>query len=252
MPDRHDAQLAGVHCAYPQRGELSAERMSSDDPYQVELLNVPDYKQGEFDGLCTYYTGAMMLATLFPAYAAYFGQSRTTTTSKRMSGDPIIENHPGNTDHRKVLARWLYRGEWIETMVEILNSIMESDHHRETEFEYYGRNRVDAAFHDICSSVDVGLPIMLGWEAKDYGCHAVLVVGYWRGRENWLITNDPGGNIEVSWNSLKEQQKRRFEVGLCTHHVGPRPMKRVTAKQEGTPTIYSWNTKRQEYEAVRY
>ena len=227
--------------------------MSSDDPYQVELLNVPDYKQGAFDHMCTYCTGAMMLATLFPADAGYFGQSRTTRAVRRMSSDPIITNYPKNMDDRHVLARWFYGGEWIETMVQILNSIMRSDPNREAEFEYLKGNRAgDRSFRRIVSSVDEGLPVMLGWDAEDYGCHAVLVRGYKRGKEDWLITNDPGGGGEINWNSLKVQQDRRFEFGLCMHHVGPRPMKRTTTQPEEIPTIRSWNTEEQKYEKVRH
>lgn len=225
--------------------------MSSEDPYCVELLNVPDYKQGEFDSLCTYYTGAMMLAALFPADAAYFGVSQERAT-KRMSLDPIIKNY-SKEDHRHVLARWFYRGEWIEKMVRILNTIMHDADHADcyTEFDYRkGNPGSDRTFRRIVASVNDGLPVMLGWDAEDYGCHAVLVTGYRRSREDWLITNDPGGGVEISWNSLKHQQDRRFEVGLCTQHDGSRPMKRTTAKHGEIPTVCQWSTRTQEYEAV--
>ena len=67
----------------------------------------------------------------------------------------------------------------------------------------------------IVGSIDEGLPVMLGWNTEDYGCHAVLVTGYWIGKEKWLKTADPGGGTEVSWNSVKAQQKGNglFEVG---------------------------------------
>ena len=167
------------------------EHRTSGDPYRVELLNVPDYQQGEFDSLCTYYTGAMMLATLFPVYAAAFGSSGERTT-KRMSNDPIIRNY-SNEDHRRILARWFYLGEWIEKLVEILNATMESDG-RETEFAYRkGNPSSDSTLRTIVESINDGLPVMLGWNAEDYGCHAVLVTGYMMGKEEWLITNDPAG-----------------------------------------------------------
>ena len=222
--------------------------MTSRDPYCVELLNLPDYKQGEFDNLCTYYTGAMMLATLFPVYAAHFGSSGERTT-KRMSKDPIIGNY-SKADHRHVLAKWFYRGEWIGELVKILNAVMKGDG-RETEFAYRrGNPSSDSTLRTIVESINEGLPVMLGWSAKDYGCHAVLVTGYMMGKEEWLITNDPGGgNREIGWNSLRTQQDRRFEVGLCTYHVGPRPMKCTTARQGETQTILQWS-KDGEYEVL--
>lgn len=227
--------------------------MSSDDPYCVELLNVPDYKQGGLDRLCTYYTGAMMLATLFPALAAFFGEPKGERTTKRMSLDPIIR-HYSNEDHRLVLARWFYFGEWIKKLVAILNAIVDGMEGpaRDTEFEYLrGNPGSDRTFHRIVESVNEGLPVMLGWDAEDYGCHAVLVTGYRRGKEDWLITNDPGGGDEINWNSLKMQQGRRFEVGLCADHAGLRPMKRITAVQGETPTVHQWRTKTREYKVLQ-
>ena len=223
--------------------------MSSREPYRVELLNTPDYKQGESDSLCTYYTGAMMLATLYPAYVAAFGSSGTTEkTTKNVSNDPIITTY-SNQDHRHILARWFYFGEWIENMVRILNAIMKADH-PETRFEFRkGNPSSDQTLYRIVESINERLPVMLGWDAEDYGCHAVLVTGYMMGKEEWLITNDPsGGSREISWNSLKSQQDRRFEVGLRIRHVGPRPMKRTTAKHGESPAIYQW-TKAEKYES---
>ena len=229
--------------------------MSDDDPYQAELLNVPHYEQGAFDSLCTYYTGAMMLAALYPAFAVRFGQAKKTkvkTITKRMSDDPIISNY-SNEEHPRILARWFYHGEWIEKLVSTLNAIMERDPVADahTEFEYrQGNPSSDNTFRRIAESINDGLPVMLGWDAEDYGCHAVLVTGYRKGREDWLITNDPGGGGEVSWNSLKAQQGRRFEVGLCTSHCGLRPMKRTTVKQGEVPIIGQWSTSAQKYEAI--
>ena len=108
-------------------------------------------------------------------------------------------------------------------------------------------DRRERTFDDtIVGSIDIGLPVMLGWNTEDYGCHAVLVTGYWIGGEKWLTIRDPGGSTEVSWNSLKAQQKGngKFEVGLCSEHTGPRPMKSVT-EGEG-PVVYQW-TPRQKY-----
>lgn len=213
----------------------------------VELLNVPRYGQGAFDSLCAYYTGAMMLATLFPEYAVEFGKAMPRAT-KYMSLDPLIREY-GSEDNRKVLARWFYHGESIEKVVRILNANMGllSD---ATRFTYMEMDRRERTFDDtIVRSVDEGLPVMLGWNTEDYGCHAVLVTGYWIGKEKWLKTADPGGATEVSWNSVKAQQKGNglFEVGLCTRHAGPRPLKSVT--KDEAPVVYQW-TPQQEYVAL--
>lgn len=215
---------------------------------EVELLNVPLYEQGTFDGLCAYYTGAMMLATLFPQFAVEFGMMKTKTSAKHMSRDPLIMEHGGDDDDRKVLAKWYYLGENIKKVVGILNTNMER-RDTATRFEYKDRDRKDGTLNDIVDDIDQGLPVMLGWNTPDNGCHAVLVSGYWFGKEKWLTVNDPGGNTEFSWDSLKAQQKRRgkFEVGRCIRHFGPRPMKSVTDGK--TSTVYQW-TPEQTYVSV--
>ena len=215
---------------------------------EVELLNVPWYEQGTFDGLCAYYTGAMMLATLFPEYAVEFGRAKSRTT-KYMSLDPLISMY-GNEDHRIVLARWHHHGETIKKVVDILNSNMENQS-ESTRFEFVDMDRRERTFDEtIVNSIDDGLPVMLGWDTEDYGCHAVLVTGYWVGKEKWLTINDPGGSSNVNWNSLKAQQKGngKFEMGLCQFHLGPRPMKAVT--ENDAPVVYLW-TPNQEWVGVK-
>ena len=153
--------------------------------------------------------------------------------------DPFIA-HYGWEDNRRVLARWFYHGEDIEKVVKILNSIMSFDEAK-TRFECVELTRHDRTFDTtIVDSIDEGLPVMLGWNTEDYGCHAVLVTGYWIGKEKWLTIRAPAGSEEVSWNSLKAQQDGRgkFEVGFCMRHLGPRPMKSVT--KDETPVVYQW------------
>ena len=213
----------------------------------VELLNVPMYGQGMFDGLCAYYTGAMMLATLFPEYAGEFGRA-TSKAVKSMSRDPLIRNY-GAKDDRVALAKWFHHGETIDTVVQLLNRLMKWEE-VSTRFKCDPMDRRDRTFDWVARSVNEGLPVMLGWNTEDYGCHAVLATGYWIGREKWLMVNDPSGSNEaVSWNSLKAQQKGkgRFEVGYVDEHKGPRPMKSVTEDQ--LPVIYQWMPK-QRYERV--
>jgi len=190
----------------------------------------------------------MMLATLFPEYAVEFGRARPKAT-KYMSLDPLIQEY-GSEDDRRTLAKWFYHGESIEKVVKILNANMEKQN-EPTSFEFVHMDRKERTFDDtIVSSIDEGLPVMLGWNTKDYGCHAVLVTGYWLGKEKWLTVSDPGGSTEVSWNSLKAQQERNglFEFGLCREHLGPRPMKAVT--EDGAPVVYQW-TPEQEYVRVK-
>ena len=212
----------------------------------MNLLNVPRWNQGEFDGLCAYYTGAMMLATLFPEYEAEFGRA-TKKAVRSMSRDPLFRNY-GDEDDRTVVARWFHHGENIEMVVTILNRNMRFEG-VSTRFDYLEMDLRNRPFDRIVSSIDAGLPVILGWDTEDYGCHAVLVTGYWIGREKWLTVNDPGGvHDPVSWDSLKAQRTgSKFEVGVCHKHVGPRPMKSV---MEGhMPVVHQW-TPQQKYERV--
>ena len=198
----------------------------------VELLNVPCYRQGTFDSLCAYYTGAMMLSALFPQYGTQFGEAARQRTTKNVSDDPLVKHHPNNKDDRLALARWFYMGEWIETVTKILNNIMEADGIN-TTFECQKKGAHPSTFSKtIAGSIDLGLPVMLGWATEDYGDHAALVTGYWEGAEKWLILNDPGGMTEISWDSLKSQKKGKLDIGLCkpsTFH-GARPMKWTSSR----------------------
>ncbi|MCY4015358.1 MAG: hypothetical protein OXG82_21930 [Gammaproteobacteria bacterium] len=208
----------------------------------VELLNVPLYSQGTFDGLCVYYTGAMMLATLFPEYASEFGRANPKAV-RLMSYDPLIREYPerGQQDHRRTLARWFYHGESIATVVDIINQNVRRPG-LSTYFEFVELDRREQTFdNEIVGNIEVGLPVMLGWNTKDYGSHAVLVTGYWIGKEKWLTVNDPSGDTNVSWNSLKAQQEGmgKFEVGFCREHRGPRPMKSIQTSGSA-PVVYQW------------
>ena len=209
---------------------------------RVELLNVPIYRQGSFDNLCAYYTGAMMLSALFPEYTRSFGETARERATKKLSDDPLIKNF-GGKDHRKILAKWYYQGEYISNVTQVLNRIMSSDS-RGTKFTFQSRNAVDGTFHNvIAGSIDLGLPVMFGWSTPDYGDHAVLITGYWEGQEKWLLINDPAGDThQISWDSLREQKKERFEVGLCDpdSHTGYRPLKRTEATPGYTPVIERW------------
>lgn len=216
----------------------------------VKLLNVPCYRQGTFDGLCAYYTAAMMLSALFPEFAWRFGEAKGERTTKRLSDDPLIKNY-SNEDHRLILARWFYMGEYVKTATDILNKTMQSESKR-TKFIFERKTAHDSTFRKlIAGSINDGLPVMLGWSTPDYGNHAVLVTGYWEGHERWLLVNDPGsGADQISWDSLMQQKREKFEVGLCdpeSHH-GYRPMK--SEEHDGSAATFSRWTSRGEYNLV--
>ena len=212
---------------------------------RVELLNVPSYRQGTFDGLCTYYTAAMMLSALFPEYTRNFGAAARRNANKNMSNDPLIKNY-GDGDHKTILARWYYHGETVSKATAILNKTMRSDG-KSTRFSCQLETAHSNTFHDvIAGSINDGLPVMLGWCTPDYGNHAVLISGYWEGSERWLLINDPGDDAyQISWDSLTQQKKKKFEVGLCKPktHTGYRPLKTYEDAQGSSTTVYRWTSK---------
>ena len=214
---------------------------------RAELLNIPCYQQGHFDGLCAYYTGAMMLAALYPRFAREFGElTRRPSGRGHRVDDPLIRLYKGNyrkrgvgSDDRYVLARWYYEGEYLKTVTTILNRVMREAGYR-TRFSCENETAHDNTFRNIASSIDEGLPVMLGWSTEDFGNHAVLVIGYWHGKSDWFLINDPGGEQQVCWQNLKRDKQENFEVVMCNpeKHSGPRPDKVVTERDE--ETIYRW------------
>ena len=138
-----------------------------------------------------------------------------------------------------MLARWYYEGEYLKTVTKILNRIMKEDGYR-TRFVFHEETAHDNTFHNIASSIDEGLPVMLSWSTQDFGNHAVLVKGYWHGKNDWFLINDPSGEQQVSWQDLKRDKNQNFEVVTCDpdKHKGPRPDKVVT--EDGVETIYRW------------
>ena len=215
----------------------------------VELLNVPHYRQGEFDSLCTYYVAAMLLVSLFPEEAWQFGESRRARSTKRVSDDPLILNYGSmeNDDDRKVLARWFYQGENVSKVTSILNRLMKQQQ-RTTRLYYTMESAQNIATYEdiIVGAINDGFPVMLGWSTPDYGDHAVLVTGYWENKEKWLLINDPGtDDQQISWDSIRHQVKYRrnskLEVARCKPHThdGYRPMKSVTENDQ--TTICRWS-----------
>ena len=100
----------------------------------VQLLNVSQYRQGEFDGLCVYYVGAMMLSSLYPRYSEQFGDLARKKGTRNRADDPLIRYYDGEyrearpgLDDRYVLARWFFEGETVNALCSTLNNIMEAD-----------------------------------------------------------------------------------------------------------------------------
>ena len=215
----------------------------------VELLNVPYYTQGSFDGLCAYYSGLMMMATLIPELTTKFGKTGERAT-KYMFRDPLIAEQTAiSDDHRQILASWFINGEYISELVRKLNKITKSHHlNSYIAFKHQVKNCTISTYNFIKSQIDDGLPVILGFDTEDYGSHAVLVKGYWIGKEKWLISNDPGGYGEYNWKSLSNQTRTRTKSGksrigtidlaFCTKHIGPRPMKSII--QGEIQTVYQW------------
>lgn len=187
----------------------------------------------------------MMLVSLFPEYESKFGRLRGVNLVTRGSNDPIFSNHRGR-DLQKVLATWFYKGEYVTESTRTLNRLMvERTDNTTTSFDCLSKTKRDSTFNMIVDSIDVGLPVMMGLSTPDYGDHTVLIRGYWEGKEKWLLINDPGvGETEVSWDSLKNQKKGKFEIGICkpNTHRGYRPMKRITrgSDERQRTTIERW------------
>ena len=217
---------------------------------QVELLNIPHYQQGDFDGLCSYYAGAMMLASLYPRFSVEFGELHAKRGRRNKAVDPIIQHFSGEyrdekpgKDDRYVLARWFYDGVYIKEVGDTLNRIMKHDSNT-TRFRYKERKVNKGTFGVISRSIDKGLPVLIGWETNDYGNHAVLVKGYWYGDDDWLLLNDPGGETRMSFQVLHQAVNAKIDVLDCDPctHSGPRPDKAVHST-DGAMEIQRWKAK---------
>ena len=213
-----------------------------DNLERVRLMNVPHYKQGDWDGLCVYYSGAMMIAALYPKLESWFGWAESFSNGQYRIEDPLISNYVGTAKrgksssksqkHRNILARWFYLGEDMINLVRTMNNVVEKEDF-DTRFEVREETAHDNTFTEITRSIDDGLPVILSWDTEDFGCHAVVVVGYKLGQQRWFLLNDPGGSQQISWENLKGTKLSNFEVIECTNHLGPRPDK-LTVLKDGT------------------
>ena len=224
----------------------------------VKLLNIPAYTQGTHDSLCAYYAGAMMLTAFYPYREVDFGE---------MVDDPMISNYVGNYSRgnakskkqklRNILSRWYFGGENLDAVTKTLNKAVRGSPFS-TSFEYSEKNRKLGTFEFIANEIDEGLPVVVGWDTEDLGCHAVLVTGYKLGNDPWILINDPGsGPDEQSWTMLSRISQSRLELISCSLHNGPRPDKLVVGKngtivENNKPSvIYRW-TPSFEYEDLEW
>ena len=93
---------------------------------------------------------------------------------------------------------------------------------RKTRFECRDETAHDNTFTDVVvGSIEKGLPVMLGWSTPDYGSHAVLVTGYWEGRERWLLSTT---RQETQIESAGTHSKSRGSKTSKSAFVSPIPM----------------------------
>ena len=126
------------------------------------------------------------------------------------------------------LARWFFEGESVAELSNTLNNVMKQSGEA-SKFRARDRKPNDATFFAIADSIDVGLPVLLGWNTKDYGDHAVLVTGYWHGKDDWLpascITSRRNLHtssisrhrlvLRIQSPSRREQRRERRPSSVC-------------------------------------
>ena len=93
---------------------------------KVQLLGVPLYFQGTHDSLCTYYSAAMLLASLHPEYQDFLGCGARRRKVGLEVDDPIVKYFPHSAQDTKdrVLATWFYRGGSLKDVCRALNLSM--------------------------------------------------------------------------------------------------------------------------------
>src|SRR5271168_5045620 len=105
-------------------------------PQAVTLLGLPAYRQGTHDALCTLYSAAILLATLFPEYETEFGQGHRHRGPLGTVRDPLIDcARTRKHDAEATVGRWFFDGLTIRKACALLNRVVRRDGHR-TRFIY--------------------------------------------------------------------------------------------------------------------
>lgn len=190
------------------------------DQRSLILQNIPSYHQGDHDGMCVYYSAAMLLVTLFPELQTDLGEGTRRRRVGFVTTDPIIGGLAVRLgeDPEKTLADWHWRGKRLKEVYRVLNRIaVERSGRKEYRalFQYFGRGtQWNANENRIRASIEAGLPVMLGWTTRDLGRHCVLVFGYTDGSKggSWFHTRDPGGGEDVFWETLEKVSEGSAEL----------------------------------------
>lgn len=176
------------------------------------LQNIPFYRQGDHDGMCVYYSAAMLLVTLFPELHTELGEGTRRRRVGFVTTDPILGGIAAfrHENPERTLADWHWRGKQLKAVFRVLNRIaVERSGRKEYRalFQYFGKGtQWNANEQRIRTSIEAGLPVMLGWTTRDLGRHCVLVFGYTDGSKggSWFHTRDPGGGEDVFWETLEK------------------------------------------------
>ncbi|MBI4911510.1 MAG: hypothetical protein HY823_02130 [Acidobacteria bacterium] len=184
------------------------------------LQNIPGYNQGDHDGLCVYYSAAMLLVTLFPEMHTELGEGTRRRRVGFVTTDPLIAALAARRkeDPEKTLADWHWRGRSLKEVFRVLNRIaVERSGRKEYKalFQYFGRGTQWAANEKrLRDSIESGMPAMLGWQTRDLGGHCVLVYGFTDGSRGgtWFHTRDPSGGQDVFWATLEQVSRGSPEL----------------------------------------
>jgi hypothetical protein len=190
------------------------------DQKDVYVIGYPEYRQGSHDGLCVYYSAAMMLGSIFPDSRPLFGEGDRVRKAGIVTRDPLFQHFEAREPTRgsgKGVCDWYFRGKELADVVPALNDAAASFGVKEA-FSYHGKGAwSDKTFRRIRSAIDDGLPVILGWQSREYGNHCVLVEGYSvPSRRRWLMVNDPGaGRDAICWEDLNGRGTAQY-VELVT------------------------------------
>lgn len=176
------------------------------------LTPIIELEQGDIDGLCVYYSAAMMLLALHPEL---YGELNLNANA-----DPIVSSVSlhGVQTREQLIASWIANGLEPRKVASALTNLAQKTR---LSFEaiHKEHNKVDSTFDSIVQSIDRGLPVMLCHDSRSLGHHAVVVTGYQIERKSstdnrveWLVLADPGGAVMRQWSQLVDLSTGRLEI----------------------------------------